>query len=166
MSTEPTTEPVEEEKKPEPPPPPPLPEKSSATRELTFTVPHILKSFAIDEAGFRHQDVRQGGPKQIDFTTEIEFSDTPVDEKADVFAIRATNQFLFANQVINVISDEVEPQGERGFRLVPTSPTATEYLKKVGSRVMVSSVCRVHRQYSEQQGKPIYQIARIFIDLP
>lgn len=157
MSTEPKSEPVEE------PAPPPLPEKSSTTRELTFPVPHILKSFSIDDAGFRHQDVRQGGPKQIDFTTEVEFSDTPVDEKDQVFVIRATNQFNFGNQVIQVINDKIE---EQGFRLVPTSPTASEYLAKVGERVMASFNCRVHRSLSEQQKKTIYQITRIFIDLP
>lgn len=156
MSTEPTTAPAEEQK-------PPLPEKSSTTRLLTFTVPHILKAFSIDDAGFRHQDVRQGGAKQIDFTTEIEFSETAVDETNQVFAIRATNQFNFGNQVIQVINDAIE---EKGFRLVPTSPTATEYLAKVGERVMVSFNCRVHRSLSEQQGKTIYQIVRIFITLP
>lgn len=156
MNTESSNPPVEEPK-------PSLPEKSSTTRKLTFPVPHILKSFSIDDAGFRHQDVRQGGAKQIDFTTEIEFSETAVDETKDVFAIRATNQFNFANGVINVINDAIE---ENGFRLVPTSPTATEYLSKVGERVMVSFNCRVHRPFSQQQGKTIYQIARIFITLP
>lgn len=154
MNTEPVAEPVAT---------PPLPEKSSTTRELTYTVPHILKSLTIDDAGFKHPDLRQGGPRQIDFETEIEYADAPADERNQVFAIRATNQINFADHVINVINDQIEL---RGFRLVPTSPTASEYLAKVGTRAMVSFSCRAHRQFSEQQGKPIYQIVRIFIVLP
>lgn len=147
----------------EKPAPPPLPKKSSTTRELSYTVPHILKSLTIDDAGFKHPDLRQGMIRQLDFETEIEYVDTPADERDQVFAIRATNQINFADHVINVINDKI---ALRGFRLVPTSPTASEYLAKVGTRVMVSFDCRAHRPFSEQQGKPIYQISRIFVVLP
>ncbi len=157
MSTE--TETVEEPK----PELPPLPDKSSTTRKLTFTVPHILKSLTIDDAWFKHPDLRQGGPRQIDFETEIEYSDKAADERDKVFSIRATNQINFADHVINVINDAIDLPN---FRLVPTSPTASEYLAKVGERVMVSFNCKAHRPLSEQQGKTIYQIARIFITLP
>lgn len=140
-----------------------LPEPSSSTKKLTFTVPHILKSISKDEDGFTHRDVREGGPRQIDFTTKVEFSETPVDESAEVFTIRATNQLNFGGAIINVINDEVLLPG---FQLVPTAPTATEYLSKVGSEVMVSSVTSRHRQLSELHGKEIYRITRIFVTLP
>lgn len=146
-------------------PPPPLPQPTTKRqKKLTFTVPHILKSISFDEAGFYHREIRDGGPRQIEYELTQEYADEPASEKEQIFGIRATNQLNFGGSIINVINDEVVL--ENGFRLVPTSPTASEYLSKVGQRVQLSSVSTRDTTLSDQQGKDIYRIGRSFIVLP
>lgn len=145
------------------PPLPALPGPTTKKRQITFTVPHILKSISLDADGFYHREVREGGPRQVECESTQEYSETPV-ENEPTFVVRATNQINFAKSIINVINDEVELSN--GFRLVPTSPTATEYLAKAGTRVQIGSVCTRDATLSEQQGKSIYRIGRQFIVLP
>jgi hypothetical protein len=140
---------------------PPLPEKTSVIERYTFTVPHILKSITKDKNGFTHRDVREGGLKQLDFECVTEFSDKPVEETP--FSVRVTNQLNFAGSVINVINDEIVLDD---FRLVPTVPTAKQYLASVGKRVLVMFSCSPDAALTNQQGKQIYRIYRAFITLP
>lgn len=142
--------------------PTPLPATETKVVTLTFKVPHILKSISKDDNGFTHRDVREGGNRQIEFENTLEYSDQPSEETP--FTVRVTNQLNFTGSIIDVINDEVEL--EDGFRLVPTVPTASEYLKRVGKKTLVGFSCRPVPQLSKQQGKPIYLIYRSFITLP
>lgn len=137
-----------------------LPKPTSEKQKLTFTVPHILKSITLDEAGFTHREIREGGPRQIEFETTHEYSETPV-EKEDVFSIKAANQLNFAGSVINVLNDEVKLAD--GFQLVPTSPTASEYMALIGQRVQTASMCDKDISLSKQAGKDVFRIAKAFI---
>lgn len=140
---------------------PPLPAKSVSTVTATWKVPHVLKAISQDESGFTHREVREGGDRQVELTSETEFSEQETDEQ--VFSIKATNQLNFAGSTIDVLNDEVVL---KDFRLVPTSPTASEYLSKVGTKVLIRFSCRIENLHTKQQKKSIYQIDRVFITLP
>lgn len=146
---------------------PTLPQPISTKQNLTFTVPHILKSISLDENGFTHRDVREGGPRQIEYETTHEYSLEPV-TKEDVFTIKATNQLNFAGSTIKVLNDEVVLAN--GFRLVPTSPSATEYLRLVGTKQLVHfnhvQVDKNHLPEDWPEDKPLYKTGRIHIILP
>lgn len=135
---------------------PELPAKESRTKTLSFTVPHILKSISLDEGGNFHRDVREGGIRQVEHEIETEWYREEV--KEDVFRFRATNQLNFMGAIIDVINDEIELSN--GFRLVATEPTASDYLSKVGTRVIISFMCR------KDVKRNIFRIDRVFIKLP
>jgi hypothetical protein len=133
-----------------------LPKQEPRKETLTFQVPYILKSIVLDENGFTHREVREGEFRQIEHESTVEWSDTELDERNQLFVVRVTNQLNFSGAIINVINDEIALSN--GFRLVPTVPTASEYLAKVGTRQMIAFMCR--------WDKTRFRIDRTFIIVP
>ena len=141
---------------------PPLPDNYTEPQKITWQVPHILKSISIDGNGFTHRDIRQGGMRQLDSTIEVSFSNEPVPEEP-IFVVRGTSQINFADTTINVVTDAVDlPE----FKLVPSDPTAAEYLAKVGQKVMIHFRCVLDGMHTKGLKRNIFRTVRQFIILP
>ena len=136
-----------------------IPESVEAKQKLTFNVPHILLCHE-EQDGFLVLKVRLGKPVQTEFTTNVSYSETHVEEKP--FVIKATNKINFGDGTIFVLNDSVK--GE--YPLGATSPTATEYMNKVGKRVMTGFSCSPDKATSEQLGKTVFRVVRSTIILP
>ncbi len=125
---------------------------------FTFTTPNVLLSATV-EGGALVQSVREGGPKAFEATTTRELVEVPIEETP--FVIRATNRINFAGGVIDVINDEILHEDRQ---LRPTSPTASEYLAKIGQPVMIAFSCR-YLQSKSTPDKKVYAVGRTFITL-
>lgn len=142
----------------------PLPKMVATKRMLSWKMPHILLSVTRDKkSGQLQKHVREGGSRQCEFTTEMSYETAP-GSTDDVFAIKHTNQLNFAGAIINVINDEVVLLPE--LRLVPTLPTASEYLARVGKKTLVGVVSTPDVDQTRLQGKEIFRVGRISLTLP
>lgn len=154
--SEPTTTPEPE------PTPEPLRDPQTIPSEITFDAPHILTRLTLQD-GFPALSVREGRAQQVAMESEISWSETPVDESAQVFAIRARNVVNVAGQKLSVINDA----GSAGeIKLAASNPTASEYLSKRGQRVMIHFTCTADRMESQRLGRKVYKVGRSFINLP
>ena len=133
-----------------------LPASIESKRNLTFKVPHILLKQE-DQNGFQVLQVRLGGNRQIEFTTNISYSEEPVEETA--FIIKATNRINFGDGAIHVLNDATDT-------LVASSPTATEYMNNVGQTVMTSFSCNPDSATSKTMERTVFKVVRITITLP
>ena len=133
-----------------------LPASIESKRNLTFKVPHIILNQE-DQNGFQVLQVRLGGNRQIEFTTNISYSEEPVEETA--FIIKATNRINFGDGAIHVLNDVTDT-------LAASSPTASEYMENVGKTVMTSFSCNLDAATSKQLGGNAFKVVRITITLP
>lgn len=155
------------ENKPEAEPikPEPLPLLSpvATTLKATYTTPNILVSVKDDE-GAVTKSIREGGPRQIDYTTEVSWSEASVNEKSKVFAIHTPNRINFAGGIINVINDETD-YGDT--HLAPTSPTASEYMAaREREKVLVHFDCQQDLNESRRLNRIVYKVSRTTVKLP
>lgn len=136
---------------------------TAATKhKLTFNAPHILLEHDLKKnKAFPVLTLRRGGSVQIEFTTTVDIYDAPVDESGQVFKIKAFNEYNFANEIVQVLNDAMPH-----IHLVASSPTASEYLKLVGKKVMTNFSCQRSPAHSEQFGKDAYLVRRTTIILP
>lgn len=131
---------------------------ASNDEELTFTVPHVLLAVQ-DSYGRRKLTVREGGYVQIKHTVTIDWYDQPVDESANVFALKGQNQINFGGLKISVLNDKIP-------NVAPSSPTATEYMKLVGKRVMLAFSCVKSVHHEKTFEREAYRVVRSTIILP
>ena len=129
---------------------------SETKRNLTFTAPHILLKRE-EQNGFPLLHVRLGGTTQIEFITNVSYSEEPLEETP--FVIKATNQINFGDGSIRVINDAMSG-------LAATSPTATEYLNRIGKPVLVGFVCKEDQQESTKLERTVFRVIRVTIILP
>lgn len=134
-----------------------LPEKKTLVTNFTYEVPHVLVSM-----DGRNRNLRQGGPEQIEQQVEVVYTfEKP--EKEAPFLIKAPNRLNFGSGPMNVLNDEVEING---VKIPPSSPSASEYMAKVGKRVLINTLIGVNREMSKDAGKTVYREAKIYITLP
>lgn len=130
--------------------------------ELSYETPNILLS-ATSENGIATHSIRESKVVQVPMMTRLSWSETPVDESGQVFAIRARNNIRFGGVRFAVINDACE-FGD--IKLPATSPSVLEYLSLVGKEVMHHFECSRDLMESERLGKPVYKIVRNVIVLP
>lgn len=138
----------------------PLSEPIVTKQVLTFDVPSIL---------VEHKDgilpmltLRQGGSRQVEHVVSVQYYDGAVDEKDQLFVIRAKNQVNFGEHIITVLNDRIE-----GARPVaPSSPTATEYMSKVGQEIMLKFSCKKTTLFKDDKPVDAFQVVRVKIILP
>ena len=133
-----------------------LPASIESKRNLTFKVPHILLNRE-EQNGFPVLKVRLGGNRQVEFTTNISYSDDKVEETP--FLIKATNRINFGDNAIEVLNDATE-------NLAASSPTASEYLENIGKTVLTSFSCNPDPATSKTLERTVYKVVRITITLP
>lgn len=143
-------------------PDPLLSEPDMTVSEMTFDVPSILLEAKIENGQVFHS-VREGRAQQVQLTTTIEWTEAPADERESLFVIRAQNLINFAQQRISVINDDTT-LGDKHFP--PSSPTASEYLAKIGKPVLIHFDCARDATESKRLGRPVYKIVRNTIILP
>ncbi len=130
-----------------------LPEKSVDPSIATFEVPHILIS-----AEGRTKTVREGGLAQVQFEIENTYSfEKP--EQEPLFKIEAPRQILFGGLRLSVLTDGLEG-------VSPSSPTASEYLTLVGTKVMTGFRISIDRGLTDKNGAPVYRTSRVYLPLP
>jgi hypothetical protein len=128
-------------------------ETQTTTKVLTFNVPNIVLEYK-DEA-CPILTVRSGGSIQIEHTVTVDYYDEAVDERDQVFAIKAKNQINFAGLTIAALNDAIP-------NIAPSAPTASEYMALVGKPVMTYFDCR---KVSLKDGD-VYKVTRSTIVLP
>lgn len=139
-----------------------LPEPRETVSEMTYDTPHILLD-AKAQGGLVTHSIREAASVQVPLTTRIEYAESPVDEHANVFAIKARNLIRFAGQKVSVINDATE-FGD--VNLPATSPSASEYLALIGQPVMIYFDCTRDLMQTQRLGRPVYKIVRNSIVLP
>lgn len=135
-----------------------LPKPCETKRISTFNVPHVLLKRE-EQNGFPVLEVRLGGSRQIEFTINITYSEQELDETSRLFVIKAMNKINFGDGAIRVLNDAVPG-------LAASAPTATEYMKNVGKRVMTAFSCHPDKQQSRILGRTVFRVARSTIILP
>lgn len=141
---------------------PQLSESSALESEVTFDVPSILLEAKLAD-GHIVKTIREGGARQLEMITETKWSKTALDERDQVFAVRAQNVINFAGQRLSVINDETN-LGDK--RYPASSPSASEYLERVGQKVMLHFNCTKDTMESRRLGVDVFKIVRNTIKLP
>lgn len=138
---------------------PALPDSVVTKNTLTWPVPNLLIS-----AKDGHATVREGGPRQLEHTTEAWFSEEKQEEP--IFRILARNVTTIAGARIEVLNDADEHDGRN---LAASNPSASEYLAQVGKPVTVSfDSTLINPAYAKQhfQRERVFRNIRITIILP
>lgn len=98
----------------------------------TYTFPHLLLS-ATREGDFIHCSVREGGPRQVEFTTVFEESDEEP-TLPELFRLKGTNEVNVAGKTITVLNDANEVLG-----IPASSPSLSEYQALIGTSVIIAA---------------------------
>lgn len=138
-----------------------LPQPTESKKELTYVVPNILLKYE-QSNGLPLAQVRMGGAKQIEYITTVEYLDSPVDESNQLFVIKAKNKINVAGVILDVLNDQIT--GDKP--IAPSSPTASEYMSKVGTPVLTYFSCRHDPATSVGVERPVYRTVRARIVLP
>lgn len=138
----------------------PIPLRAPEERksEITFDVPHLLIKSG-DYDGFLTQAIREGGPRQLELISRIEWTEAPVDEHDQVFVIRGRNVINFAGARLSILNDATE-------QLPPSAPTTAEYMAKRGTEVLIHFDCTRDNMESRRTGRDAYKVVRNSLILP
>lgn len=137
-----------------------LPKLTETKRDLTYPVPNVLLKY--EDADVPIVQIRMGGPRQVEHVISIEYVEVKVDERDQLFVIKAKNRINVTGAMLDVLNDKVE--GSKP--LAPSSPSATDYMANVGKSVLLYFSCAFDSVTSDTLERDVYKVVRSRIILP
>lgn len=134
-----------------------LPTIEPRTLNLSYTFPHVVVSVS-ETNGQRQYTVLEGGQRPV--TLEVEEYYRLTEEFAQPFKVIAYNQFSIAGVTFAALNDAA-PE----MHILPSNPTASEYMAQRGTRVLRSFSCTLDKPMTEKNGAPVYRVYKAWMRL-
>lgn len=125
--------------------------------ELSYPFPNVVIAASASN-GRRQYTLLEGGDFPVIFDIEDYYSFE--EEFREPFKVLAFNHFNIAGVTISALNDANPDLG-----LLPSNPTASEYLALRSTSVLRSFLIRKDPSMTEQFGKPVFRIYKAWMKL-